>query len=201
MNRLARLALSAILTVSPVAALSDPPSRSDQGPISTAPAAEAPAGVRREGATDPKPPISLRGPLSTNEQIEAFIRSSPPEPWRNDAPLAADDIDPKRDVHGQMGVAIGSGGYRSAFVQSDIPIGRTGLLSVVVQETRSDRTYGYHGGYGDRRSLGLSLYLGGAGPLKPCRGRDGALRDRSGVGHDGRGDECSSAIPRSVRYR
>jgi hypothetical protein len=66
-------------------------------------------------------------------------------------------------MHGEAGVTVGSGGYRSGYVRSDIPVGQTGTVSIAVGETK----FGSHylpgrfgpGGY---RSLGLGLALGGA---------------------------------------
>jgi hypothetical protein len=54
------------------------------------------------------------------------------------------DKDGKRQVHGEMGVSVGTGGYRSGYVSSLIPIGETGTLGVAVSQT----DFGKHGGYG-----------------------------------------------------
>ncbi|MFZ0268987.1 hypothetical protein [Caulobacter sp.] len=54
------------------------------------------------------------------------------------------DKDGKRQVHGEAGVSVGTGGYRSGYVSSLIPIGETGTLGVTVGQTN----YGKHGGYG-----------------------------------------------------
>ena len=54
------------------------------------------------------------------------------------------DKDGKRQVHGEVGVSVGTGGYRSGYVSSLIPIGETGTLGVAVSQT----DYGKHGGYG-----------------------------------------------------
>lgn len=149
----------------------------DQDPIATAP---APVVVARQGSSpvEAQPAVS-QAPLGIDAQIEAFIRGAPAAPWSNDAPLAGQDIEVKRQVHGQVGMAVGTGGYRSAFVQADIPIGETGMLSVAVSESRSDHAYGayshygYGGGFGPvaRQSLGVSLYLGDSALSGDCRRR------------------------------
>ncbi len=62
------------------------------------------------------------------------------------------DKDGKRQVHGEVGVSVGTGGYRSGYVSSLIPIGETGTLGVAVSKTdfgKHDGGYGYgYGGYG-----------------------------------------------------
>ena len=70
------------------------------------------------------------------------------------------DKDGKRQVHGEMGVSVGTGGYRSGYVSSLIPIGETGTLGVAVSQTDFGKHggYGYGGGYG-----GYGGYGGGYG--------------------------------------
>jgi hypothetical protein len=84
-----------------------------------------------------------------------------------------------------MGVSVGTGGYRSGYVSSLIPIGETGTLGVAVSQTdfgKHGGGYGYggYGGYGGgygygwgprggtSQSLALSLDM-----------RGGAKRSRS----------------------
>ena len=68
-------------------------------------------------------------------------------------------------------VAVGSNGYRSAYVRSDLPVGKTGTLSIAVGETRfngrSGNGYGGRFGGGQSQSLGLGLSLGGDAALDP----------------------------------
>lgn len=187
----------------------------DQGPIVTAP---APVVVARQGNSplEPRPAVP-QAPLGIDAQVEAFIRSAPATPWRNDAPLAGQEIKAKRQVHGQVGVAVGTGGYRSAFAQADIPIGEAGMLSVAVSESRSDHAYGgYYGsggpgsygalGYGNggglrhgaRQSLGVSLYLGDSVRPSDCLRRADAVRPPA-FGSGWRDDDrCAGA--RSRRF-
>ncbi|MDV6329905.1 hypothetical protein [Asticcacaulis sp. 201] len=55
-------------------------------------------------------------------------------------------------IHGSAGVSIGTGGYRSAYVTSVIPVGETGLLGIAVSQTDYGKNGGYYGygydGYG-----------------------------------------------------
>lgn len=159
------LILAVAIAGTPAMALAATPA-SEQGPISTAPS----LGPAAAGLPAPQfsPKAAATKPLTTNEQITAFIRSAPPMPWRNDAPLADTDTQ-LRQVHGQVGVAVGTGGYRSAYAQADIPIGRTGLLSVAVAETRSDRLHGGYSAY-DYDPLHGRGFAGYGGALASGRG-------------------------------
>lgn len=108
-------------------------------------------------------------PISTEDQVAAWLAGSPPvERGAGGLDYAARpaldvngyplDKDGKRQVHGEMGVSIGTGGYRSGYVSSLIPIGETGTLGVAVSQT----DFGKHGGYG-YGGYGYGGYGGGYG--------------------------------------
>lgn len=132
--------------------------------VATAPAA---------GATAPAPSVA--------DQIDTYLKTSPAAVLPRDAAAGVTTGDEPRKVHGFVDVTVGSGGYRSAFVQSDLPVGKTGTLSIAVGESRfNGRSGAYGGGYGgyggayggrfgsgDRQTLGLGLRLGGDGPSDP----------------------------------
>ncbi|MBO9559056.1 MAG: hypothetical protein J7515_10775 [Caulobacter sp.] len=130
-------------------------------------------------------------PVTTEDQISAWVHDAPPvegSPFGytpraeldvNGYPL---DKDGKRQVHGEVGVSVGTGGYRSGYVSSLIPIGETGTLGVAVSKTdygKHGGGYGYYGGYGgygggpygygwaprggSSQSLALSLDMRGGG--------------------------------------
>jgi len=64
---------------------------------------------------------------------------------------AAPQPEPKRQIHGGAGVSIGTGGYRSGYVYSLIPVGETGTLGIAVSQTdfgKNYAPYGYGYGYG-----------------------------------------------------
>jgi hypothetical protein len=89
--------------------------------------------------------------MSTAEQIDAFIKSSPvPDARRDDAldgVVAAED----RKPHGEVGVAAGTGGYRSVYGRTEFPVGKTGRVSLAFQDSHNDYGYGrgwYGGAYG-----------------------------------------------------
>ena len=87
------------------------------------------------------------------DPLSAWMADAPPvggDPI-NYAPRADLDVngypldkDGKRQVHGEMGVAVGTGGYRSGYVSALIPVGETGTVGVAVSKT----DFGKHGGYG-----------------------------------------------------
>jgi len=87
------------------------------------------------------------------DPLSAWMADAPPVQGGpiNYAPRADLDVngypldkDGKRQVHGEVGVSVGTGGYRSGYVSSLIPIGETGTLGVAVSQT----DFGKHGGYG-----------------------------------------------------
>lgn len=151
---MSRLVPAAALVLTMIAGVA----RADE-PVTTAGAAEA-----------PKAPAG-----DTTAQIEDFIRHAPP-PNRDDG--TPDGVVPPepRKVHGEVGVAVGSGGYRSGYAVSVMPVGQTGTLALAVSETRFGKMGGgYPGGRdgfapGRRQSVGMSLSLGEAA-RDGCRGR------------------------------
>jgi hypothetical protein len=134
-----------------------------QAPVSTAGAAAAPPAAALDTAT----------------QIEDFIRTAPAPVLDDGKPngVTTSEEEPRK-MHGEVGVAVGSGGYRSGYAISVMPVGKTGTLSLAVSETRSGKNGGVYGGPGygygyggprgfspfggERRSVGLSLALGDA---------------------------------------
>jgi hypothetical protein len=113
---------------------------------------------------------------TTADQIDAFIRSAPPPKLDDGTPAGV--VPPERKVHGEVGVAVGSGGYRSAYVTSVMPVGETGTLALAVSQTKYGKNggpgwgpgYGYGYGPGTRSTVGMSLALGEAAQAG-CRGR------------------------------
>lgn len=95
--------------------------------------------------------------VSTAQQIDDFIRTSPAVDTEAasevDGVVARDD----RKVHGVVEVGVGTGGYRSVYVRTDMPLGETGRLSLAFEDTKYGRhaPYRYHDGYGGG-PLGLS---------------------------------------------
>ncbi|WP_031235728.1 hypothetical protein [Asticcacaulis sp. AC402] len=124
-------------------------------------------------------------PITTDEQIIAWLNHAPRTAYEDRANALWPDRDAegKRKVHGGAGVSIGTGGYRSGYVYTLIPIGDDGTLGLSYSQTDYGKNagWGYEGydgypGYGDpgqyghgygrrggtSQSFGLSLDLSGS---------------------------------------
>jgi hypothetical protein len=110
---------------------------------------------------------------SVAAQIDDYLKTSPAVALPKDGAAAGitSSADEPRKVHGVVDVAVGSHGYRSAYVRSDFPVGKTGTLSIAVQDTQFNGRYGGYGyggygGYGNQtyrnQNLALGLAFGGA---------------------------------------
>ena len=101
------------------------------------------------------------GPLSTAEQIDAYLKSSPV--LETDQPDAMDGVVPgaRNDgkVHGEVAVGVGTGGYRSLYARADMPLGDTGRLSLSIEDSKFGRDHGYYGRRGGQ-SFGAGLAFG-----------------------------------------
>ena len=101
---------------------------------------------------------------SVAEQIDEYLKTSPAiELPKKGAVGITPGADEPRQVHGVVDVAVGSHGYRSAYVRSDFPVGKTGTLSIAVQDSKFKGRTGYgYGGYGGGQNIGIGLAFGGA---------------------------------------
>ncbi len=110
--------------------------------------------------------------VSTAQQIDDFIKTTPvPDPRRDDTP---DGVVPHDDgkPHGEVGVAIGTGGYRSVYGRTEMAVGKNARVSLAFEDTKG----GYYG-YG-RRGYG-GRYVGG--PLGIGAGPDRQRCDLEGL--------------------
>ncbi len=75
---------------------------------------------------------------------------------------------PPRAIHGEMGVSVGSNGYRNVYGVTDIPIGQNSDLGLAASNSSYNGRHGYGGG--SQTSLGVSLRLGdpSGAPSNPC---------------------------------
>ena len=130
-----------------------------------------------------EPPVATANPdqPSVAAQIDEYLKTSPAISLPKDAAAGITSSDEPRQVHGVVDVAVGTHGYRSAYVRSDFPVGKTGTLSIAVQDTQFKGHvggygyggYGGNGGYGDQtyrnQNLALGLAFGGAAQDGRCR--------------------------------
>lgn len=136
-HHLAILALSAAALAGPALAAAP-----DDEVIATA---QGKPPVEALAAKAPVPAAPAAAPLTTQQQIDAFVYSSPPMDQDRRGLLPADrDENGKRKIHGSMGVSVGTGGYRSAYASALIPVGESATVGVAVSKT----DYGRRGGFG-----------------------------------------------------
>lgn len=107
---------------------------------------------------------------SVAAQIDEYLKTSPAIelPKQGAVGITPGEEEPRK-VHGVVDVAVGTHGYRSAYVRSDFPVGKTGTLSIAVQDSqfkgRGGYGYGGHGGYGGPsggQNVAVGLAFGGA---------------------------------------
>ncbi|MFN3583364.1 hypothetical protein [Phenylobacterium sp.] len=113
-----------------------------EGPMATAGASGAPPVVTGEAAParTEAPEPARAAPMTTAEQIDAFIKNSPAAKVEAGA-LADAAITPDRRVHGEVSVGVGTHGYRSVHVRTEAPIGKSGWISLSAGQTEGRGLY------------------------------------------------------------
>jgi len=103
-------------------------------------------------------------PPTVAQQIDDYLKTSPAAALpKDDASGVTSGAEEPRKIHGVVDVSAGSGGYHSAFVASEIPVGKTGSVTIAVGQTHFGNRFSggyYPGGYypgGQSLALGLSL--------------------------------------------
>jgi hypothetical protein len=107
-----------------------------------------------DGAVSTAPAQGGGAPLSTGQQIDQYLATSPvASAARNrDEPedIAVRDGQGEGRMRGEVSVGVGTGGYRSGSVSAVIPLGETGTLGLSL--SRTENGFGYLGdgrpGYG-----------------------------------------------------
>ncbi len=128
-------------------------------------------------------------PPSVADQIDTYLKTSPAAKLPSDGAAGVTSGSEPRKIHGMVDVAVGSGGYRSAYVQTEVPVGKNGTASFAFGQTQFGNRYGgqFGGRYGGqfapgaRQSFGLGLRFDDAA-LDPS-----SLRCREAGGQDGPG--------------
>lgn len=92
-------------------------------------------------AAEPPQATAAAAGGSVGDQIAEFLRTSPAAPIEEGVAgvTPRDDGADDRRVHGEVAVAVGTGGYRSVYMRSEMPLGRTGRLSLAFGDERSRR--------------------------------------------------------------
>lgn len=142
-----------------VAALTAAPALAEDAPVATA------------GAT--------AVPMTTADQIDNYLKTSPALKLPDQGAAGVTSSEEPRRIHGEVEVAVGTGGYRSAYARADMPVGKTGVVSVAVQQTQFNGRGGGQRGY---QNLGVGFAFGeaamGASDSRCRRGPDGELIER-----------------------
>jgi len=106
----------------------------------------APCGAQAPVADAPAPEPFFSGTIPPDPALAGAVHRLSPE--QREAAIEAGaarstlGIDggngPDRQIHGEMGVAIGTGGYRAAYGTAVVPLGDTGVAAVSVETDRSN---------------------------------------------------------------
>jgi len=94
---------------------------------------------------------AARPGVSQDMMIARLNAAAPVADRAAPAAYAAQQPEPesKRQIHGGAGFSVGTGGYRSGYVYSLIPVGDTGTLGIAVSDTDYGKNYVPYGyGYG-----------------------------------------------------
>lgn len=142
--------------------------------------------VMAQTATDETPVSTASATTSapsTHQKIADYLASSPvqktaPTTLYDDGPMgvvSSEEPEPRK-IHGEAGVTIGSGGYKSGYVAAAIPVGESSTLGVAYSQTHygNNGRYYYDGGYygrpgygyargGTSESVAVSLDIGSLG--------------------------------------
>ncbi|MHB8283704.1 MAG: hypothetical protein ACYDD1_03415 [Caulobacteraceae bacterium] len=94
---------------------------------------------------------------TTDAQIAGWLSSEQGNGDSDAGPGGQPSAQP-RAIHGEMGVSVGSNGYRNVYGVTDIPIGQNSDLGLAASNSSYNGRHGYGGG--SQTSLGVSLRLG-----------------------------------------
>ncbi len=197
----------AIIALAAAAALSGAAhaAEGDDEVIATAQAKPSAQALAATAPATPAPAAAPTRPMTTQEQIAAFITANPPpateDGQRGIVPAGSDDDrgpDGKRQIHGSAGFSVGSGGYRSAYASAIMPVGENTTVGVAVSKTN----YGKRGGFVDPE-YGYGGYGYGAGPWR--RGGESqslalSVMTGPGRGHSDVPDGCAPGFRDGGRY-
>ncbi|MGZ3297502.1 MAG: hypothetical protein ACXU8O_00690 [Asticcacaulis sp.] len=197
---LAGLAALALTSALPVAAQPVMPVTAGGEEVVTAshavklPTAEEQARAKADTAAK-----SVSAPVGTQEQIVAWLANAPPlaRPGTDADTAARDDARTgPRQMHGEAGVSVGTGGYRSAYVTTRIPVGDKGVVGLAYSQTDFGRNGGYgYDGYGYGGYYGYDRYGSGYGRRGYGYGSRGGSAKSVALSLDMTGDSTGKSEP------
>jgi hypothetical protein len=100
-----------------------------------------------------------------DDDIDAQIAAATAAPAAPQGPTGSDEAPPPRQIHGEVGAAMGSNGYREGYATTEIPVGSAGALGIGVDEAQVKLR---DGPTLRRQSLALSLDLGQPASAPGC---------------------------------
>jgi len=118
---------------------------------------------------DPNAPVATADKSVTDAQIRAWINDAPPPTVSDPHDGVAVDKPLPPQIHGEAGITVGSGGYRSVFATAIMPLNGNATLGVAASDTQYGANRWVRGG--NRQTLGLSLAAGdpnAPGPPDGC---------------------------------
>ena len=124
------LILAAGLAAAAPVLAQEPAPSGDAGPVSTA--SQTTDQKIAAWLGDKAPPAA---PRTTRDQPQEFLRDP-------------NEGVPDRKIHGEVGAAVGSGGYRSAYGVANIPIGKSSSVTVAVSTAHGRYPYMAGGAWG-----------------------------------------------------
>jgi len=113
-------------------------------------------------AAEPAAPVTAAPKaevLDTAEQIKRWLAESPAATTPEEAYGEGVRLPRDRQIHGEVGVAVGTGGYRSGYITSVMPLGETGTLALTIGQEKN----GYRQYWGGGRPYGAFDYGYGLG--------------------------------------
>lgn len=177
--RATALALTLCLSATPVlarAADQDAPAPAPAQVQTAAPAAATTTSSTASAASPEVVATAAGAPASPAQANDSVLTR-----WLKQAPAVSlgDDYNsgviaqgaPDRAIHGEVGVSVGSGGYRDVYGVATMPIGKTGELGVAVEDTQFSKPF-----HVDARRLDVSLALGGGGGAAAPADCESAIR-------------------------
>jgi hypothetical protein len=196
-----RFIAALVVSLSAAAPAIAAPSADDEV-IATAQPKPTPEALKAAAQATPAAAPTAIKPLTTQEQIAAFLAETPVR--YDDGPrglLPADrDEDGKRKVHGSMGVSVGTGGYRSVYASGLFPVGENTTVGLAVSKT----DFGKHGGFYADPYYGGGYGYGGYGYGRARGGSQQSVALSIMTGSSGRADDtpdgCAPGFRAGGRY-
>lgn len=136
--------MSSIVVAAAALALSASLAEAQEAMSTAGASGPTPSQIAAAAVADPAPARRSDPPIDTAEQIRRWLADSPAA----EADEALAEREPReRKVHGEVGVAVGTGGYRSGYITSVMPLGETGTLVISLGQEKNGYRHYWNGGH------------------------------------------------------